>query len=554
MATAVGLGEPPGASRAAADTSRSRVVRSAQRLVLRTAGSPLERVWVILYWAIARAGARYLAWGERGAAAYVRGGLGADDFVPALSDIDVALVLAEDPAGRWLARRRAERRWQRLIRALPGAKLLLDEPRIYEDRDLRELVGASALTSGLGADEERGSPPVACLSGAASFDDVKALVAPGLYGATMGWRPLAGPDRRPPEPGRDRQAVRIAGWLELVHWWRYAFPACVDRSGPRTAHLCVKLVSESARVWLWLAHGERAAGRADALVRALRKLPEEERALRRALALLRSLPRSPEPPLAETLAALVRLTERVVALVEKEAADQGFSSVRLAGADGPLLVPGVSSGRDEPGQRLLALADWRALAWPLQPDESLLPLPGDPGDPVAVGAAAASHPVGPYPVLRRDGLLVLPATPLWRNRLRAVQCRITDPVSFALLDGDRVAGFPQMGGWSALDTARRAVAEHGNWLQMGAESLGTLFTAARAALFLDSIRAGDPELPLTVTETARRLADESPAARGAVEEGLERYRELVLNGRQPPAGPVSALRGLVSALPAYTER
>ena len=92
--------------------------------MLRTAGSPLERVWVVAYWLIARAVGGYLAWGETRAAVYARGGLGAGDFMPGLSDIDVALVLAEDPAGRGLARRRAQRRWRRLQRVLLSAKLL----------------------------------------------------------------------------------------------------------------------------------------------------------------------------------------------------------------------------------------------------------------------------------------------------------------------------------------------------------------------------------------------------------------------------------------------
>ena len=508
------------------------------------------RAWAVVYWLIARAGAGYLTRGERGAAAYARGGLGAGDLVPGLSDIDLSLVLAEDPAGRGRARGRVQRRWCRLLRVLPWANRILDEPRIHEDGDLRELVGRSALTGGL---DDSGCGEVACPSGGASFDDVKLLVAPGLYSATGGWRRLAGPDRRPAEPARDRQADRIAGWLELVHWWRFAFVACADARGPHTAYLCVKLVSESARVWLWLAHGERAGGRADVLMRALGRLPEEEASLRGALEVLGSLPRSPEPPLADALATLVHLSERIAALIQDETAEEGVASVRLAGADGPLLVPGSRSS-DQPGPRLLALADWRALAWPLQPDESLLALPGDPCDPEDVRAAAASHPAGPYPVLHRPGLLVLPATPLWRNRLRAVQCRVTDPVSFALLDGDTVAGFPRVRGWSALDTARRAVAEHGAWLQTGSESLGALFTAARAALFWDSARGGEPELALTVTETARRLAGQFPSAGDVAEEGLERYRELVLEGRPPPADAVRAVRRLVSAMPAYAGR
>ena len=56
----------------------------------------------------------------------------------------------------------------------------------------------------------------------------------------------------------------LAAWLELVTWWRWAFTVCVDRSGPRTAHLCLKLVTEPVRIWLWLAHGERVGRRVSA--------------------------------------------------------------------------------------------------------------------------------------------------------------------------------------------------------------------------------------------------------------------------------------------------
>jgi hypothetical protein len=78
-----------------------------------------------------------------------------------------------------------------------------------------------------------------------------------------------------------------------------------------------------------------------------------------------------------------------------------------------------------------------------------------------------------------------------------------------------------------------------------------LFTGARAALFLESVADGAPELPLTVTETARRLSSRSSVAAGVAEEALERYREFALRRRHPPAATVSALRKEVAGLPAY---
>jgi hypothetical protein len=147
------------------------------------------------------------------------------------------------------------------------------------------------------------------------------LERPGLYGETADWRLVRGRDRRPPEPPRDAQDRRIAAWLDLVNWWQWAFPLCVDASRPFAPQSCVKLVAEPARIWLLLAHGERAGGRADVLGRALRRLPEEEAALLRALELERSLQSAPRPPVAETLPVLLRLSQRIASLIRAELAD-----------------------------------------------------------------------------------------------------------------------------------------------------------------------------------------------------------------------------------------
>ncbi len=78
-----------------------------------------------------------------------------------------------------------------------------------------------------------------------------------------------------------------------------------------------------------------------------------------------------------------------------------------------------------------------------------------------------------------------------------------------------------------------------------------LLSAARAALFLQSVQDGDPELPLTVTETARRLAARSEPARTVAEDGLGHYREFAAHHTPPPAATLAAMRALVAELPAY---
>jgi hypothetical protein len=142
--------------------------------------------------------------------------------------------------------------------------------------------------------------------------------------------------------------------------------------------------------------------------------------------------------------------------------------------------------------------------------------------------------------------------------MRAVHCPVSDPVSFALLEGAPVARFARVSGWSAEHTAQRAVDEHRAWLAGRAEAgagdgreLGRLLTAARAALFLQSLRDGEPELALTAAEAARKLAARDEGARGTVEEAFGRYAEFARSRVAPPATIVAATRRLMLALPAY---
>ena len=282
-------------------------------------------------------------------------------------------------------------------------------------------------------------------------------------------------------------------------------------------------------------------------------MPEEESALRRALALHDALGDSPDPPLADALQALTRLSARIADRLCDQLHDEPATDVLLGDERRRLQVAPAAAGRlagagAPPARRRGVRAAARR-----------------PGDPATLAAAARRLP-GPYPALRTDGLMVFPAAPWWRTRLRAVQCAPTDPVSFALADGNRAARFPAVRGWSAEDVARRAVAEHRAWLAgepapwMGdgspsgnGHALGMLFTAARAALFHESIHTDCPQLALTVAETARQVALRSPSARGLVEEAMGRYGEFALDGRQPPTEVVGAMHRLVLALPSYAD-
>jgi hypothetical protein len=489
-----------------APTSGSRVVLGAQRLVLGSSRTPLRHVWSLAYRVLARGVIAVLIRGEPGAAVYARGSFGGSEFVPGLSDVDLAIIVAGKDAAE-----RVRRRWVRLARALPPVGLVVDIPRVYAQDALRELAGTSTLTYAGAAYTD---PP-------RTRDAVRMLERPELDGATAAWRPLRGPDRRPATAPRDAQAQRVAAWLELVYWWRWAFSACAGAPGPRLAAQCVKLVAEPGRIWLVLRHGERTATREEALALLLRRLPEEEAALLSVIALQQDLARAPEPPLADILPVLIGLSKRIAAVLCEQLAEAPVTEVALAG-----------------DAAALPLADWRALVCPPAADERLLPIAGDVADPGVLGSAALAHETGPYPVLRTGELLLLPGVQWMRTRMRSVQCAATDPVSFALLDGARTARFPAVAGWSIHDAARRAVTEHAARLRAAPGDFGALLTAARAGLLEQSLRRGAPELALTAADAVARL----PGDAGA--EALHHHRA----GTPPPPAVVAALRERVLAL------
>jgi hypothetical protein len=483
----------------------------------------------------------------------MRGSLGADAALPGVSDVDVAVVLDEDPSGPGIARLRVRERWMRLRRRLPLIDLLLDFPMVLERGQLPEVLSTSTFTLADGS---------AYYGPGFSEDRVRMLERPGLYEAVSDWQLMSGPDRRLVAPARDAQARRLAAWLELMYWWQWVAPAC-DNPGPRAPSLCVKLVSEPARIWLWLVHGWRGGERAEVLREALGRLPEEEEGLRLALDLHRRLPRSPDPPLGEVVPVLMRMSARIAGRLAEEVEDEGSTEVRLAGSADEVVVPHGMERASEP----LPLCDWRGLAQPRLPDETFFLFPGEASEPETLRAASHACAYGPLAVLRSDELMVSAALVRRRTELRAIKCPLTDPVSFAVADGHATAAFPDVAGWSAQDWARRAVAEHRAWLEappapvpglrpqeVSGGVLAMLLTAARAAVFHESVCADTtPELPLTVAATARRLVERSASDATAVEDGLGRYREFAIRRTPPPQATIDALREVVARLPAYLD-
>jgi hypothetical protein len=480
-------------------------------------------------------------------------------------------VVPDDPGGGRGEHLRLKRRWHRARRFLPApvSRMIGDVP-VYEDGELQAAVEASILTSGMRADGDAGASSAVLFGNDPPHDESELRARPGLSRPTGSWSLIAGPERRPPIPPRDRQELRIAAWLELQFWWRTAFEAFADSTTPWAPYTCVKMVSEPARIWLALAGEATNQSRELTLRSAAAHLPEMAEAFTGARELLRSLPLSPEPPLSRSLDHLVALSERISGRLRAELAGEGSTEVRLAGDPGDLLLP-----RRKPPAGSVPLLDWRALAVPSLPDEALLPRrEGITAGPL--GDAIMSPEAAVYPALRSRDLMTLPVSEAWPcGILRAIQMPLTDPVSFALIDGAEAASFPDVSGWSAGDWARRAVAEHAAWLsrnpveQVGGptarewldgqadqappvlRALAKLITAARAGLFQESLVAGEPVLPLSVVATCRLLADR---AGSVAEEAVGAYR-AVRSGDQPdaPGELLDPLRRAVLELPVYAD-
>lgn len=529
--------------------------------VLRTERGPLRPLWRWAYAGAVRACSAYLRAGEPRSTAYVGGSVGTGRPVYGLSDLDLAVVVPGDGKASRASSLRVRRRWERLTRALPLMADVVDCC-VYEDAHLRDALADSTITYGLDGPGP-GSRAAVYHGPAADEDKMRLLERPELYGATAAWRRVAGPDRRLAGPVRDAQRRRIAAWLELQFLWRLAVELCLNPGRPGAASMCVKLVAEPARMSMWLSEGRRTGGREQTLTEALVHMPDEAPTLNRALALQRRLTTTPDPPLPEFLRAFLRLSSRVAGEIGAELDAAGRTEVALLGGDeGELALPhgaweptGPWPASDAP--RLLPLADWRAVAYPTMPDETFAPVAGDPGDPDQLARAALVMEKGPYPTLEAGGLLVRPFHG-GRARLRAVQCPATDPVSFALAEGRATASFPDVLGWSAHDTARRGVAEHGAWLSQhplptepSGEHLGVLIGAARAALFLESFDGSRAQLPLTAAATTRALADRASGTRGVAEAAWEAYRNFARDWLSPPDDAVIALDEAVRALPPY---
>lgn len=550
-------------------------MRRAQSIVLRTSRTPLRYLWAAAYALLARALGWWLKGLDRRVTVYAARGLGTGGLVYGASDIDLVVVAPGDERRPRTARERVLLRYERLRRLLPRlCRTIFDDPVVLERDDLVQAAAGPTHVYGLAADPGTRTAPAVYFGAHVRRHRIRLQERPGLLGPTADWRRLSGPGLPLLPPRRDQGLLRLAAWLELQAWWRFLLQACARPPTPDLPLLCVKLVSEPARIWLALVHGEYPSSRREVLRRALRLLPEEQAAVGRAIWLEAALPSRPEPPVAEFLPYLVRFSHQIAVVLAGQVAGAGTTSVRLdwdreeelaLGKAGLSALEDLCEGQGR--LRPIPLVDWRALTrattpWPAgtvsePPDESLAPVKLDPSElPDLVSAVEAGNS-GPYPALRAGDVLVLASQRWPRTQLRAVQCPLTDPVSFALLADRTNASYPNASGWSAGDSAARAVFEHRAWLEhpnvfsAGGEALGMLISAARAALFYESIADGNPELPLTVASTLGRMRALNPKLTSTLDEVEASYVGWRTGATTPGESLLRAAREAVGGMRAY---
>ena len=555
---------------------RRRLAHTLARLMLRTSNTPLSAVWALAYWSVMRSAVAILRRQYREASIYLKGSFASREEVYGISDVDLVVVLAVDGDAHGSAQLSARESWKQLCRRLPLLRLVIQHCWFYEEDDLLNSLSASCLTYGLSSSDDGDDEDRSVFLGSTPLHDHMGLqTLPSLYGARNEWRSLSGKNRLPAVGKDDQQNRRLAAWLHLQYWWRHAFLACAEPARDHVPLLCAKLIAEPVRLWLWVERTEQVETREAALRRGLSELPEEREVLQLGLDLLKALPRSPHPPLPEVIAALLRHTERLALQMGAAAEAAGSVEVRLAGG-AQLAVTSDMVDRihalnalGESGE-LLPLADWRALAVPNVPDEAIMLIQANAVDPALLALMAHADGGDAIPAFRYNSMLIMPTTNPEHGVLRAVQCQPTDPVSMALADGRTIARFPELSGWSALHSARRAVAEHRAWLgangyvypphgwvgiQSGSaeptiRTMGLLFSAARAALFLESIEEGRPELAVTVAGVADCLVARDSSCSDVVASALHDFRSA-RTAHSTDSVPVAAMLDVVRNLSAY---
>jgi hypothetical protein len=460
---------------------------------------------------------------------YLRGSTAHGDALAGLSDLDLVAIA---PEGSYERTRRA---WKTICSRVPLHRLVWVA--VWRAADLEAAARATAFTYEAQTDGQAPSSAMA-----------PALIRPDLYGAGTGWRLVSGRDVRPHAVTWDEAEREIVAWSELQLWWRFVFrTAFGERAVDHLNYPWLKVIAEHARILLWLDHSIVVRSRPAVLATAVRLFPDDE-VLRRAWRDWDTgfVPRSLDVSeiLAWALAAVKKVADKLA-----ENSDGPPMSVKLEGKDSSQPVLSMPANDDE----VLPLADWPARVLVRPFEEGLVATPGDPTDLDVLARCAREGDKGLHRAIEYDGLLIAPVAEYGRAIYRSIHCPVSDPVSFALLQGEGVATFPGKRGWSAADCARRAVAEHALWLASSPvpapslRTLGRLLNAVRAASFASSVMSSNATLPLS----RMAVAKDPPEGVGSIEDAVAAYAASMRDGTAPPHDLVVKLRDEVLRLPIY---
>ena len=365
-----------------------------RRVMLRTARSPLRPLWAGVYGAIALAVARIVAPRRSDTSVHVTGSLASRRGGEAVYGCRTSTSSPSRPTRRGPSGRM---RFDAAEPAPPPLRELMPHFYVYDAAGLARVLEGPYTVNGLQA----GRP--AFVGPDALRDEMGLLERPGLYGPAA-VAPGAGRASEPPATSGERRLP--AAWLELQYRWRWALYASATPATSRGPPS--ELVAEAARIWLWLARGERTDTRRDALERALRLWRVRRPGPARRAGVHDELHRIAAVDLARSIAALFTNLSGGDRLGRRRVSGPGERDARSPCA-------GLRRGR-------LPLLDWRALALPSARlvaaggPRVLGGAPGpvdDPRRPPALLAAAARDAAGRVPRARHDALLVEPTLDMW---------------------------------------------------------------------------------------------------------------------------------------------
>lgn len=507
-------------------------------LMLKTSGTPLLKVWSSIHDLVVSGVCRYLARRAPGCSVYARGSYATGEHIPGLSDVDLiaAVPTGVEPEG-------VRKSFRRLCRLVPLLRRLVSLA-VYRQEDLDRLQRATILTYGVDLPTDTPPRERAIYLVSPWLDDEAGIRArPGLDGPRAGWKLLHG--GADPAPLRPTNEEPIAAWLELQRVWHSLFGISLNQNGRMTPYVCAKAVAESTRIWLRVKHARSIERRADALEALVQEMPEEMTALQ-ALRLLRDPSATGGAPrIDEALAFVTRFSERIAEHLRAEVFSAGTTQVELVSEKAP-------SGAGLP------LCDWRALVVPFKLDETFSPQRPSRDLTSDIAASSRAFVPGHYRTLQIRELLVTPASRWVDTLLRSIHFSASDPVTWALTRGDAVASFPNVAGWSAIDWATRAVAEHASWLSTWTDRrsetctpriLERTMTGLRAGLFHQSVVAGRPLLPVSL-----RAVVDGPypdEVRTAMRVGLDEAARCGTTG-SPSPDVINRLWALLEELPAFS--